>query len=150
MWILNSLLNKNKKTDKTTTGGKVKNEEEKSMKELYHSNEAIKDKQQKGIDKKIFKYEQAYQILQKPLVTEKVTNLGVHNKYVFAVANNANKVEVAKAIHHVYGIKPVKVNMIKMMGKITKHGKISGKRKNWKKAIITLPIGETIKVYEGV
>ena len=96
------------------------------------------------------KYQEAYRILIKPLVTEKVTNLGVLNQYVFAVASKANKIEVARAVKAVYGVKPVKVNMIKMLGKKAGYGRISGKRKDWKKAIVTLSAGQTIKVYEGV
>jgi len=76
--------------------------------------------------------------------------LGALNKYVFAVAKNTNKIEVAKAIKEIYGIKPVGVNVIRMSGKKARYGRISGRRKDWKKAIITLPKGETIKVYEGV
>jgi len=84
------------------------------------------------------------------LVTEKVSNLGALNKYVFAVAPKTNKVEVAKAVKEIYGIKPVNVNMIKMAGKKARYGRISGRRKDWKKAIVTLPAGQTIKIYEGV
>ncbi|MDO9399262.1 MAG: 50S ribosomal protein L23 [bacterium] len=134
--------------------GKVKKEktvkEEKSMKDLYDSTDTSNNKQKKVSDKKVFKYEQAYNVLRKPLVTEKVTNLGVYNKYVFVVADNTNKVEVAKAVNQIYGVKPIKVNMIKMIGKATRSGKVAGKRKNWKKAIVTLSKGETIKIYEGV
>ncbi|MBU0722077.1 50S ribosomal protein L23 [Patescibacteria group bacterium] len=92
----------------------------------------------------------AYKIITKPLVTEKVSNLGALNKYVFVVAKNTNKIEVAKAIKEIYGIKPVCVNVIRMSGKKVRYGRISGQKKDWKKAIITLPKGETIKIYEGV
>ncbi|MEK7202878.1 MAG: 50S ribosomal protein L23 [Patescibacteria group bacterium] len=154
MGLLNKIFDKKKTvvagTDKVATSDQVENKEGKSMKELYDSTKTTDNKQQKISDKKNFKYEQAYKILRKPLVTEKVTNLGAYNKYVFAVANSANKVEVNKALHCIYGIKPIKVNIIKVLGKKTKSGKISGKRKDWKKAIVTLPVGETIKIYEGV
>ncbi|MBU0637129.1 50S ribosomal protein L23 [Patescibacteria group bacterium] len=120
------------------------------MKELYDTTQAVNDKQAVLKNKKIFKYVQAYQVLLKPLVTEKATNLIVNNKYVFVVANNVNKVEIAKAIYQVYGVKAIKINVINTMGKTTKRGKIVGKRKDWKKAIVTLAAGETIKIYEGV
>ncbi|MFH1232487.1 MAG: 50S ribosomal protein L23 [Patescibacteria group bacterium] len=144
------------KTSKVVTENKdkVKKDkgvkEEKSMKELYDLTDVGDNKQKKISEKKVFKYAQAYNVLQKPLVTEKVTNLGICNKYVFVVANDTNKVEVAKAINQIYGVKPVKVNIIKMIGKATRSGKVSGKRKDWKKAIVTLSKGETIKIYEGV
>jgi len=123
--------------------------ETKSMKDLYSGPAVAKSKDAKKGEVRAA-YGNAYRILIKPLVTEKVSNLGVLNKYVFAVATDANKIEVAKAIKEIYGIKPVGVNMINRLGKKARYGKISGKRKDWKKAIITLPKGETIKIYEGV
>jgi len=129
----------------------VKTETEvKSMKDLYGTAEAEKAKPaaKGGQKKSIHGY--AYKIIMKPLVTEKVSGLGALNKYVFAVAKNANKIEVAKAIKEIYGIRPVGVNVIRMIGKKARYGRISGRRKDWKKAIVTLPKGETIKIYEGV
>ena len=129
-----------------------KEPETKSMRDLYAAPSApttAKTKDAKKTDiRKV--YGDAYKILLKPLVTEKVSNLGALGKYVFAVAAFANKVEVAKAIKEVYGIKPVGVNIINRQGKKARYGRISGKRKDWKKAIVTLPKGKTIKIYEGV
>ncbi len=133
---------------------KVKDEtKSKSMKELYGGGEAEKKETEKGKDKetkKVKKDSIAYRILIKPLVTEKAANLSVENKYVFAVAKNANKIEVARAIEDVYGVKPVKVNIVKIKGKQVRYGRILGKRKDRKKAIVTLPVGKSINVYEGV
>jgi large subunit ribosomal protein L23 len=124
--------------------------EAKSMKYLYGGVETEKVKQSaKGVIKKTV-HGNAYKIIMKPLVTEKVSDLGALNKYAFAVAKNANKIEVAKAIKEIYGIKPVGVNVIRMSGKKARYGRVTGKRKDWKKAIITLPKGQTIKIYEGV
>jgi large subunit ribosomal protein L23 len=92
----------------------------------------------------------AYRILLQPMITEKATNLGGQNKYVFMVEINANKIEVAKAIEDVYGVKPTDVNIVKMKGKVVRRGRVSGRRKDFKKAIVTLAKGQTIKVYEGV
>ena len=92
----------------------------------------------------------AYRLLIKPLISEKSANEGHMGKYYFAVAMNANKIEIAKAIEALYGIKPTKVNMIKMEGKMKSRGRISGKRKDWKKAIVSLPKNKTIDVYAGV
>lgn len=116
-----------------------------AMKDLY-SAEAKKDKSvkaNKGVSL-------AYRVLTKPLVTEKATNLGGQNKYVFIVDIKANKIEVAKAISEVYGVKPSSVNIVKMKGKQVSRGRIIGRRKDFKKAIVTLKKGETIQVYEGV
>jgi large subunit ribosomal protein L23 len=152
----------NKKTEEkkqpTVKAAKVSNDkktvktevEAKSMKDLYGGAEAGNVKQSaKDVVKKSV-HGNAYKIIMKPLVTEKVSGLGALNKYVFAVAKNANKIEVAKAIKEVYGIKPIGVNVIRMSGKKARYGRISGKRKDWKKAIVTLPKGQTIKIYEGV
>lgn len=92
----------------------------------------------------------AYEVLRRPVITERSGDLGVQNKYVFEVADDSNKVEVAKAIEEVYGVKPVKVNMMRMKGKRVRFGRIYGKRKDWKKAVVTLPQGKSINVYEGV
>ncbi len=117
-----------------------------TMKDLYAA-EAKKEKvAAKG--KKIAG--SAYRILVKPLITEKATNLVGQNKYAFVVDINANKIEVAKAIEEVYGVKPSNVNVIKMKGKQVSRGRIVGRRKDFKKAIVTLKKGEAIKVYEGV
>ncbi|MDP2736610.1 MAG: 50S ribosomal protein L23 [bacterium] len=127
-----------------------KDAEVKSMKDLYGTAETGKGKVEVKAGEKKSVHGDAYKIIMKPLVTEKVSGLGALNKYVFAVAKNTNKIEVAKAIKEIYGIKPIGVNVIRMSGKKARYGRISGRRKDWKKAIITLPKGETIKVYEGV
>ncbi len=122
-----------------------------TMKDLYSSPVAPKTIAVKAGEKKTTaKFNLAYRIVIKPLVTEKVSDLGAHNKYVFQVAAKANKISVAKAISVIYGVKPIKVNIINLSGKKAGYGRIKGRRKDWKKAIITLPAGQTIKVYEGV
>jgi len=124
--------------------------EVKSMKDLYGTTETGKIKAAVKSGEKKAAFGNAYKIIMKPLVTEKVSGLGALNKYVFAIAKNTNKIEVAKAIKEIYGIKPVGVNVIRMSGKKARYGRISGQRKDWKKAIITLPKDQTIKIYEGV
>jgi large subunit ribosomal protein L23 len=92
----------------------------------------------------------AYRLLIKPLITEKATNLSAENKYVFIVSKKANKIMIEKAIEEAYGVKPLAVNIINRAGKMVTRGRITGQRKDWKKAIVTLKPGETIKIYEGV
>ena len=153
------LFNKKTEEKKSAQGGPVSGgqlkakpvaTEAKSMKDLYSGAEAAKTKTAAKAGEKKSVFGNAYKIIMKPLVTEKVSGLGALNKYVFAVAKNTNKIEVAKAIKEIYGIKPIGVNVIRMSGKKARYGRISGQRKDWKKAIITLPKGQTIKVYEGV
>lgn len=93
---------------------------------------------------------QAYRILVKPMITEKASVLSASGKYVFMVSLDANKIDVAKAVNEVYGVKAIAVNILRNEGKTKRYGKYSGKRKDFKKAIVTLPKGKTIEVYEGV
>jgi len=92
----------------------------------------------------------SHTVLVRPLITEKATNLSAENKYVFVVSKGANKIEIAKAIKAVYGVKPIQVNLANVSGKKVARGKIKGQRSDWRKAIVTLAKGEAIKIYEGV
>jgi large subunit ribosomal protein L23 len=89
-------------------------------------------------------------VIVKPLVTEKSATLGSANQYVFVVSKNANRIQVRSAIKAMYGIMPSRVNIQNVRGKAVRFGRARGKRKDWKKAIVTLPKGKTINVYEGV
>ncbi len=127
----------------------AKDDKKASMKDLY------KDTKQTSTSAKTTvkfagKKEMAYRVLLKPLITEKAASLSSENKYVFAVAKSSNKIEITKAIFEVYGVKPKSVNIVIVKGKKVRHGRIIGKRKDWKKAIVTLPKGKTINIYEGV
>lgn len=122
----------------------VKEEKSESMQDLY------KEETKKLEGKKTAKSGLAHRVLVKPLVTEKAANLSSHNQYVFMVSKTANKISVAKAISEVYGVKPLSINMVNVKGKVVRRGRITGKRSDWKKAVITLAKGQTIKVYEGV
>lgn len=142
---------KDTKTEVAKTEKKTKATETKeSMKDLY-SDSSVKTETKKGKASVVTKkYKEASKILVRPLVTEKATNLATDSKYVFVVKGSANKVEVGKAIQSVYGVKPVDINIINMKGKQVSRGRIRGKRKDWKKAIVTLKKGDTIAIYEGV
>lgn len=89
-------------------------------------------------------------ILVRALVTEKSAIKQSENKYSFIVVNNANKAVIRKAVEEVYGIKPIRVNVINVQGKAMRFGKHSGKRSDFKKAIVSLPKGKTIVIHEGV
>jgi large subunit ribosomal protein L23 len=140
---------------------KAKTEEKKSMKDLYGKEGAVAapavkasgDKVEgkvEAVKKDSAANSAAYRVLIRPLLTEKGSHLGIENKYLFEVGYNTNKIEVAKAIETVYGVKPTKVNIIKLAGKVMRRGRTTGTRKNWKKAIVTLPKGKTIQIYEGI
>ncbi len=92
----------------------------------------------------------SHRVLIKPLVTEKGAKQTEQNKYFFMVAPQANKVMIKQAMMETYGIKPQTVNILQVKGKKVKFGRREGMRKDWKKAIITLPAGKSIDVYKGV
>ena len=103
-------------------------------------------RKEKGSDKK----DNLEKVLIRPLITEKVSMMGSFGQYVFEVAPKANKVEIKRAIKQVYGVTPVSVNVMNVSGKSVRYGRTISKRKNWRKAIITLKEGDKIEVYEGV
>mgnify|MGYP000854062418 FL=1 len=88
-------------------------------------------------------------ILISPIITEKSGNqLASNNTYTFKVSINANKIEIAKAIEHIFSVKVLAVNTIRMMGKPKRLGRYTGKRPDWKKAIVTLREGDKIADFE--
>lgn len=91
----------------------------------------------------------AYRILLRPIVTEKSTRLAAQRKYVFEVRTDVNKIEVKRAVHSLYGIRPSKVNLMNYDGKRVRYGRTSGQLKAWKKAIVTLNPGEKIEALEA-
>ncbi len=89
-------------------------------------------------------------VLIRPLITEK-TNAGMQeNKYTFIVPLNANKVEIRQAVEAVFKVKVMDVNTVRVMGKIKRMGKHSGKRPDVKKAIVKVSPGQRIEFFEGV
>ena len=93
-------------------------------------------------------------VLKRPLVTEKVSALNEKGKYGFIVDTAANKVEIKKAVEKKYGVNVQSVNTMMVMGKFksrfTKAGVLSGRKPNYKKAIVTLAQGEVIDFYSNV
>ena len=89
-------------------------------------------------------------VLLAPLVTEKGTLLESRGTYQFAVNQNTNKIEIARAILARYGVRPARVRVMNRHGKGVRFGRLLGKRSAWKRALITLPKGKTINVHEGV
>ncbi len=87
----------------------------------------------------------AHTIIKSPVITEKSTDLtGKYNKYSFAVEERANKIAIKKAIEELFKVKVVKVNTIRMRGKLRRVRFRQGKTPDWKKAIVTLKEGDKI------
>jgi large subunit ribosomal protein L23 len=91
-----------------------------------------------------------YQIIKKPLITEKANILKEKdNKVAFVVALEANKAEIKEAVERLLKVKVLKVNVATMKGKPRRIGRTSGKRADWKKAVVTLRQGDRIEFFEG-
>ncbi len=93
----------------------------------------------------------AHRVLKNHHLSEKTNLLSGTGRYVFRVASKANKIEVKKAIEKVYDVHVTKVNIVNVLGKSRRQGRIKGQTQNWKKAIVTLKDGERIAgLAEGV
>lgn len=92
---------------------------------------------------------EARDIIIRPLITEKSTELMAEGKYVFKVAKSANKIEIAKAVKEIFDVKVEKVNTVVVKGKTKRIGRTSGKRPDYKKAIVKLAAGETIEFFNS-
>ncbi|KAB2924551.1 MAG: 50S ribosomal protein L23 [Bacteroidetes bacterium] len=87
-------------------------------------------------------------ILVQPLLTEKMTDLAAKRQYAFKVAQNANKIEIARAVEKKFNVTVTSVRTLNVKGKVktqlTRRGRVVGKRSDWKKAVVTLKDGQTI------
>jgi large subunit ribosomal protein L23 len=92
----------------------------------------------------------AYQIIIRPLITEKNTNLMTLNKYCFQVAQTANKQQIKQAIEEVFSVSVLNVHTMNVRGKLRRRGQKLGYTSDWKKAIVTLAEGNRIELFEGV
>lgn len=93
----------------------------------------------------------AQDIILKPVITERSMENIQMKKYTFKVANDANKVEIAKAVEELFGVKVAKVNTISMRGRLKRQGRTMGYQPDWKKAVVTLTEGsKTIEFFEGM
>ena len=94
----------------------------------------------------------AYDIIKRPIITEQSMSETENKKYTFEVAKDANKIQIAKAIEEIFGVKVAKVNTLNMQGKVKRMGRYpEGRRPHWKKAMITLTAdSKTIEFFEGM
>ena len=93
----------------------------------------------------------ARDVILAPVITEKAVGMLPEKKYTFRVADNANKIEIAKAVEEIFGVKVAKVNTISMKGRLRRMGRNEGYTSDWKKAIVTLkPDSKTIEFFDGM
>jgi large subunit ribosomal protein L23 len=85
-------------------------------------------------------------LIKKPLITEKASNLGAFNQYVFLVADGATGPEVKKAIEAIYKVKVTTVRTINIPSKKIRLGRTPGIKPGYRKAIVTLKKGEKLDI----
>jgi len=91
-----------------------------------------------------------YEVLRRPLVTEKNAALQAQGKYAFEVAGEASKEQVKQAVEKAFNVTVTQVNVMTRGGKGQRMRGRWVMRPSWKKAIVTLKPGDTIEIVEGV
>ncbi|MFC1969632.1 50S ribosomal protein L23 [Chloroflexota bacterium] len=91
-----------------------------------------------------------YEVLRRPLITEKATLLKEEDKYAFEVAGKATKCQIKEAVEKAFKVKVNKVNVITVPGKTRRFGRRQVTGSSWKKALVTLAPGHKITLFEGV
>ncbi len=91
-----------------------------------------------------------YEVLRRPLITEKATLLKERDKYAFEVVNKATESQIKEAVEQAFKVKVNKVNVMMVPGKTRRFGRRQVTSSPWKKAIVTLAPGQKITFFEGV
>ena len=90
-------------------------------------------------------------IIRKVIITEKGTLLReVQHQYFFEVAREANKIEIKRAVEAVFNVKVDSVQTMQVRGKVKRQGRYSGRRNDWKKAIVKLKPDQKIELFEQI
>ena len=91
-----------------------------------------------------------HDIIKRPLITEKTSiQKEDYNQMSFEVDRKANRVEIKRAIENIFKVNVDTVRTMQIKGKTKQRGRILGKRRNWKKAVVKLMPGERIDFFEG-
>jgi large subunit ribosomal protein L23 len=93
---------------------------------------------------------QLFEVLRKPLVTEKNTLLQGQDKYCFEVSKEANKTQVKLAVEKAFKVTVTEVNVMMVRGKERRVGRKYSVGSSWKKAVVTLKPGDKIQIFEGI
>lgn len=97
----------------------------------------------------ITKNSKLYDVLRKPLMTEKTTNQGSFNKFAFEVSTRSNKEMIKEAVESIFNVKVDSVRTLMQKGKRKVFRGRVGQQSNWKKAVVTLKEGHTLDVTAG-
>ncbi len=89
-------------------------------------------------------------ILVRPVITERSMADSEMGKYTFVVDRRANKYQIRNAVEEVFGVRVLRVNTMRMLGKRRRMGMHVGRRPNWKKAIVQLAPGQELDFFEGM
>jgi len=93
---------------------------------------------------------QVFEILRRPVITEKSTILQEAGRYTFEVAPNATKHQIKEAVEEAFNVDVLQVNTMHVRGKRKRFGPRIAQGRSWKKAIVLLSPGDTITIFEGV
>ena len=91
-----------------------------------------------------------YEVVRRPLITEKATVMKEQNRYAFEVAKEANKRQIKDAVEAAFKVNVVKVNVMTVPGKMRRIGRRQVLTRSWKKAVVALEAGQKIEFFEGV
>jgi len=92
-----------------------------------------------------------YDTIIRPLITEKTSiQKEDFNQVSFEVDRRANRVEIRRAVEKIFNVRVADVRTMQIKGKVKQRGRIIGKRRDWKKAIVKLMPGERIDFFDGV
>jgi len=93
----------------------------------------------------------SHEVIIRPLITEKTSiQKELNNQLSFEVDRRANRIEIKQAIESIFNVRVAAVKTMQIKGKTKQRGRIIGKRRDWKKAIVKLFPGERIDFFEGV
>ena len=97
---------------------------------------------------------EATQIILRPVISEKSMDQSTVNKYTFAVADDANKMQIKDAVEELFKVTVVNVNVLttkrKEKSRNRRRGRQVGYTSPWKKAVVTVKAGDSIEFFEGV
>jgi len=94
--------------------------------------------------------ERMFEVIRRPMITEKATLMSEHNQVVFQVAMDASKPEIREAVEGIFNVKVTGVNTLVQKGKSKIFRGRKGRRDDMKKAVVTLADGESIDVTTGI
>ena len=93
----------------------------------------------------------AQDIIIRPIITEKTMEGNTVKKYTFEVSKSATKIDIARAVEELFGVKVSKVNTLHVRGQMRRQGRFEGYTRSWKKAVVTLTEdSKTIEFFESM